>query len=71
MRFQSKIWPKNKVLGARVNGSDWMEKGTSISDCIFLCQNLKKIGFNYVCVSSGGVVPKTKIMDFFLYETKM
>ena len=56
-----KIWPKNKVLGARVNGSDWMSKGTSISDCIFLCQNLKKIGFNYVCVSSGGVIPKTKI----------
>jgi len=56
-----KIWPKNKILGARVNGSDWMEGGTSISDCIFLCRNLKKIGFNYVCVSSGGVIPKTKI----------
>lgn len=56
-----KVWPKNKVLGARVNGSDWMKKGTSIADCIFLCQNLKKIGFNYVCVSSGGVIPKTKI----------
>ena len=56
-----KIWPKNKVLGARVNGSDWVKKGTSISDCIYLCENLKKIGFNYVCVSSGGIIPKTKI----------
>lgn len=56
-----KNWPKNRVLGARVNGSDWMEQGVSISDCIYLCQNLKKIGFDYVCVSSGGVIPKTKI----------
>ena len=56
-----KIWPKNRVLGARVSGSDWMKKGASISDCIFLCKNLKRIGFDYVCVSSGGIIPKTKI----------
>ena len=56
-----KIWPKNKILGARVTGSDWMKEGVSISDCIYLCKNLKKIGFNYVCVSSAGIVPKTKI----------
>lgn len=56
-----KIWPKNKILGARVSGSDWMKKGATIEDCIFLCKNLKKIGFNYVCVSSGGIIPKTKI----------
>ncbi len=56
-----KIWPKEKILGARVTGSDWLKKGTTISDCIFLCKNLKKIGFNYICVSSGGIVPKTKI----------
>ena len=56
-----RIWPKGKILGARVTGSDWIKQGSTISDCIFLCKNLKKIGFNYVCVSSGGVVPKTKI----------
>ena len=56
-----KFGPKKKILGARVTGSDWMKKGTSITDCIFLCKCLKKIGFNYVCVSSGGIVPKTKI----------
>ena len=56
-----KIWPNGKILGARVTGSDWVKKGSTISDCIFLCKNLKKIGFDYVCVSSGGVVPKTKI----------
>ena len=39
-----KIWPKEKILGARVTGSDWLKKGTTISDCIFLCKNLKKLG---------------------------
>ena len=31
-----KVWPKNKILGARVNGSDWLKKGTTVSDCIYL-----------------------------------
>ena len=30
-----KVWPKNKVLGARVNGDDWLKNGTSIKDCIY------------------------------------
>ena len=30
-------------------------------DCIFLCKELEKIGFNYVCITSGGIVPKTNI----------
>lgn len=56
-----KVWPKNKILGARVNGSDWLKKGTKVSDCIYLSKKLKKIGFNYVCVTSGGIVPKTNL----------
>ena len=31
-----------------------MKEGVSISDCIYLCKNLKD-GFNYVCVSSAGL----------------
>ena len=38
-----KIWPNGKILGARVTGSDWVKKGSTISDCIFLCKNLKKL----------------------------
>ncbi len=56
-----KSWPKNKVLGARVNGSDWLKNGTKISDCIYLSKELKKIGFDYVCITSGGIIPKTKL----------
>ena len=57
-----KVWPKNKILGARITGYDWMDKkGSSVSDSVYLTKELKKIGFNYVCVSSGGIIPKTKI----------
>ena len=28
---------------------------------VFLCKELEKIGFNYVCITSGGIIPKTNI----------
>ena len=56
-----KIWPKNKLLGARVNGKDWVRNGSTVSDCIYLVQKLKRLNLDYVCVSSGGIIPKTKI----------
>lgn len=56
-----KIWPKNKLLGARVNGKDWVKNGSTINDCIYLVKKLKKLKFDYVCVSSGGIIPKTNL----------
>jgi 2,4-dienoyl-CoA reductase-like NADH-dependent reductase (Old Yellow Enzyme family) len=55
-------WPKNKILGARITGSDWLENGTTIEDAIYLTKKLKDIGFDYVCVSSGGIETKTNII---------
>ena len=57
-----KIWPKNKLLGARVNGDDWVKNGSTIKDCVYLVKKLKKLKFDYVCVSSGGIVPKTNLI---------
>lgn len=56
-----KIWPRNKILGARVNGYDWLKKGSTISDCIYLIKKLERIGLDYVCVTSGGILPKTNL----------
>ena len=56
-----KVWPKNRILGARINGKDWLKNGSSISDCIYLCKKLKMIGFDYVCITSGGIISKTRI----------
>ena len=33
----------------------------SIKDSIYLTNQLKKIGFDYVCVSSGGILPITNL----------
>ena len=56
-----KVWPKKKILGARITGSDRLKKGNDVNDAIYLTKKLKKIGFNYVCISSGGIIPKTNL----------
>ncbi len=56
-----KIWPKNKILGARITATDHLPNGITINDSIFFVKKLKKIGFDYVCVSSGGILPKTNL----------
>ena len=52
-------WPNDRILGARVTGSDWVHGGITLNDCIYLVGTLKEIGFDYVCVSSGGILPIT------------
>jgi len=54
-----KNWPNNKILGARITGKDWIKNGLNLRDSIYLTKELKTIGFDYVCVSSGGLVSKT------------
>ncbi len=59
-----KIWPKDRILGARITATDHMPKGIGISDSIYLANKLKEIGFDYVCVSSGGIKSKTKLKSY-------
>ena len=56
-----KVWPKDKVVGARVTGQDWLDGGSNLDDCVELVGRLKDIGIDYVCVSSGGILPITKL----------
>ncbi|MBD1150643.1 hypothetical protein IDH12_04580, partial [Pelagibacterales bacterium SAG-MED29] len=66
-----KIWPKNKMLGARITGSDNLKNGIKIKDAIFLCKELKKTGIDYVAISSGGILPKTNIKFFPGYQVSL
>ena len=50
-----KFWPSKKILGARIVGEDNSINGIKLKDSIYLCKNLEKIGFNYLCISSGGI----------------
>ncbi len=66
-----KILPKNKIIGARVTGSDHLSNGIKITDCINLVKKLKDDGLNYVCVSSGGIIPKTSMKFYKGFRLKM
>ena len=52
---------KNIILGARITGKDWLKGGIELKDSIYLVNKLKTIGFDYVCVSSGGIKTLTNL----------
>ena len=54
-------WPKDKALGARISANDWMEGGLGPDDAVTYTRELERIGFDYVCVSSGAMVPEARI----------
>jgi 2,4-dienoyl-CoA reductase-like NADH-dependent reductase (Old Yellow Enzyme family) len=47
-------WPTERILGARIGAHDWVEGGADLADAIAYARELKGLGFDYVCVSSGG-----------------
>jgi 2,4-dienoyl-CoA reductase-like NADH-dependent reductase (Old Yellow Enzyme family) len=65
-----KIWPKDKVLGARVTADDCLKNGITIKDCEYLVNELKLIGFDYVTPASGGIIPFTKKKIKPCYQVK-
>jgi len=56
-----KIWPSQKIIGARITGTDHVKNGITINDSILLAKKLKRIGLDYISVSSGGILPITKM----------
>jgi 2,4-dienoyl-CoA reductase-like NADH-dependent reductase (Old Yellow Enzyme family) len=55
------VWPEDRILGARLTGSDWAEGGLTDDDAVLFAARLKDLGFDYVCLSSGGIVPGIRI----------
>lgn len=49
--------PAHVALGARINSTDFAEGGLTVDDAVRFAQELKSRGFDYVCVSSGNIVP--------------
>jgi len=60
-RAVREIWPRDRMLGARITGSDWTEDGITPDEAVRFAAALKEAGLDYVCVSSGGVSPAAKI----------
>jgi 2,4-dienoyl-CoA reductase-like NADH-dependent reductase (Old Yellow Enzyme family) len=55
-------WPAHKPMGARVTALDWVEGGWDMDDTVVLARELKERGCDFLCVSSGGVSEKQKII---------
>ena len=55
------VWPKERSLGIRINATDWMDGGWTPEDAVVYARELKRIGLDFICVSSGATVPHAKI----------
>lgn len=54
-------WPKGKPLGIRISATDWVDGGFTFEEAVIYAQAFEAAGIDYVCVSSGGLVPKARI----------
>jgi len=60
-RAVREVWPKERALGIRINATDWMDGGWTPEDAVIYAKELKRIGLDFICVSSGATVPHAKI----------
>jgi 2,4-dienoyl-CoA reductase-like NADH-dependent reductase (Old Yellow Enzyme family) len=60
-RATRRLWPREKPLGVRISGTDWLDNGFTLDEAVAFAGALKEAGCDYVCVSSGGIVPKAPI----------
>jgi len=54
-------WPKDRALGARISAHDFADGGLGPDDAVAYAKELKRVGFDYVCVSSASLVAKQKL----------
>jgi len=54
------VWPPRKALGMRITGTDWVDGGITPDEAGRFAGKLRDIGFDYVCVSSGGIAPAAR-----------
>jgi 2,4-dienoyl-CoA reductase-like NADH-dependent reductase (Old Yellow Enzyme family) len=60
-RAVREVWPRERALGARISGSDWMDGGLGPDHAVAYARELERVGFDYVCVSSGSLVGRAQI----------
>ena len=48
-------------MGARISANDWADGGLGPDDAVAYARELERAGFDYVCVSSGGLVSHARL----------
>jgi len=60
-RALRETWPAERALGARLSATDWAEGGFAPAEAIAFVRELHAVGFDFVCVTSGGLVPHQRL----------
>ncbi len=55
------VWPAERPLGIRISATDWVDGGFTLDEAVVYAKAFAAAGIDYVCVSSGGVVPDARI----------
>jgi 2,4-dienoyl-CoA reductase-like NADH-dependent reductase (Old Yellow Enzyme family) len=53
--------PSRIVVGARTTATDWIEGGWTPEEAVIFSRELRSIGAEYVCVSSGGITQPLQV----------
>lgn len=61
-------FPAGKAIGVRVSATDWIEGGWTLEEAVAFSRELKKLGCDYICASTGGVAPEQQIPVGPLYQ---
>lgn len=48
------VWPSDKPLGVRLNGTDWDDEGLNVEDAIVFAKALAAAGCDFLDISGGG-----------------
>ena len=60
-RAVREAWPRERALGARISGNDWLEGGLGPDDAVAYARELERTGFDFVCVSTGGLLSHARL----------
>lgn len=55
------VLPAQIVVGARITATDWVEGGWTPDEAVIFSRELRQIGAEYVCVSSGGITQPLQV----------
>ncbi len=55
------VWPAEKPMGIRVSATDWVDGGFTPDEAVAFAKELKKLGCDYVDVTTGGLDSRQKI----------
>jgi 2,4-dienoyl-CoA reductase-like NADH-dependent reductase (Old Yellow Enzyme family) len=63
------IWPESRPLFVRISATDWAEGGWDLEQSVALAQRFARLGVDLVDCSSGGLVPRARILAGPGYQT--